>query len=420
MTRLFLLLAALPLWAADPAQVALSARAQADYERIERALHPTLSEAAACVQSQAALAVVAAPADLPVVYFRRGYCALAGAWISPNEAGFVDAAAAFERSLAAWEQKPRRRRDPVEPAPAVVSALAAIARLAGGAADDQLPSLDRRLADARHSGACAASMLPETMCRQTLAAAAAWQGWIAVRQRRYALAASLFEPAPAPAWLAWVEGRMAYDGRRYADAVTAFRRAVDGWTAEERQVRRRIPDSLTPPPALAAALVDLAEAHLAAGDAHAALATLEPALRRDPRRAWSLFLRGRAREEAGDPVAAVSDFNLAARAAFAAGEDDRSAGEARFYRGVWSFRRGDVARAEQEFAAALNGGLSAPLSAEATAWRALAAVSTGACGASRDLLESAAAAASPLFPRREARSALAACPAPPARISEVR
>ena len=83
-------------------------------------------------------------------------------------------------------------------------------------------------------------------------------------------------------------------------------------------------------------------------------------------------------------------------------------------------RRADPDAAETEFADAQNAGLPARLAADVTAWRALAAVAAGSCGASREKLESAASLASPFFPKKEARAAVASCGPAPARLSEAR
>ena len=58
---------------------------------------------------------------------------------------------------------------------------------------------------------------------------------------------------------------------------------------------------------------------------------------------------------------------------------------------------------------ALNFAIAAPLRADAVAWRRLSAVAGGSCDAGRRYLEEALPAASPYFPRQEARDAMAAC-----------
>jgi hypothetical protein len=75
------------------------------------------------------------------------------------------------------------------------------------------------------------------------------------------------------------------------------------------------------------------------------------------------------------------------------------------------YRRQDFAHAEEEFSSALNFEMTAALRPDARAWRHLAGVAGGSCGAARDSLSHALAAVSPFFPRDEARSRASACDA---------
>jgi hypothetical protein len=130
----------------------------------------------------------------------------------------------------------------------------------------------------------------------------------------------------------------------------------------------------------------------------------------DPSNARAIYLRGRARELAGQADAALADYNLASRTAFA-NATDLASGEAHLYRGILLLRRKDPARAEDEFSSALNFAIPAKMRADAEAWRHMAAVKSGSCTASRGLLEESLARVSPYFPKSEARAALAACSA---------
>jgi tetratricopeptide (TPR) repeat protein len=156
-------------------------------------------------------------------------------------------------------------------------------------------------------------------------------------------------------------------------------------------------------------LLDLGAAQLLAGNVKQAESTLDAALKADPASARAFYLRGRARELSGRLTDALSDYNLAARAAFAASEDLAS-GEAHLYRGILLFRRRDYARAEDEFASALNFSIAQSLRPDAEAWRYLAAVSSGSCGMVRQSLERSLSTVSPFFPKGEARATAAACP----------
>jgi tetratricopeptide (TPR) repeat protein len=145
-----------------------------------------------------------------------------------------------------------------------------------------------------------------------------------------------------------------------------------------------------------------------AGDLPGAISTLDASLQAEPANAHALFLRARAKELSGQKDAALTDYNMASRTAFAAAQDLAS-GEAHLYRGIVLFRRKDFARAEEEFASALNFVMTDALLPDARAWRHLSAVAAGSCGPARQSLSAALSTVSPFFPRDEARSMAAAC-----------
>jgi hypothetical protein len=88
---------------------------------------------------------------------------------------------------------------------------------------------------------------------------------------------------------------------------------------------------------------------------------------------------------------------------------DLASGEAHLYHGIVLYRRQDFARAEEEFASALNFKMTGALRPDASAWRDLAVVAGGACGAARESLTLALTTVSPFFPRDEARARASAC-----------
>jgi hypothetical protein len=67
------------------------------------------------------------------------------------------------------------------------------------------------------------------------------------------------------------------------------------------------------------------------------------------------------------------------------------------------------AKAEHEFASALNFDSGDVLQADVRAWRHMAAVASGACQSSARQLEESLTSVSVVFPREEAQSVLAAC-----------
>ena len=410
MCRLTLFLAAGALFAGDERQ-ALLLRAQADFERVYLSATPRLAETQACMLSQAALLPVSAPGELARLHFRRGYCTLTGALITREPGAFADAARAFDQAATAWAAPPKAGTAAPQPVPSALHLLSAIAVLEGGAGAEALPDLDRKLA-AAGQGTCASDLMPVRLCQDLPGVARQWRGWIAVRHSRLDEASRYFDSAMSPGWTAWVRGQLAFDRRDYTAAAGDFQTAVEDWYAREAAPATAIPAGLAPRPDMASALVDLGGAQLLAGDPRASIRTLDAAQRRDASAAWPVFLRARAREAAGEKDASLADYNLASRTAFAeAGE--KAAGEAHLYRGVWLFRRHDTARAEAEFASALNFAVGPHLRPDAIAWRNLAAVAAGSCGASRENLEKALPLVSPFFPKEEALADLAsACPTP--------
>jgi tetratricopeptide (TPR) repeat protein len=231
---------------------------------------------------------------------------------------------------------------------------------------------------------------------------------MAIRADRLDEAISELSAAAATGWLDWAQGRRAYEAGGYAQAATRFSAAIQIWKAVWNGAGPSFVRRLGPPPDLPPALADLGGAQLLAGNAAAAIVSLDASLKLDPASARGFYLRARARELAGRPDTALADYNLAARAAFASARDLAS-GEAHLYRGILFFRRKDYARAEDEFSSALNFSIAPSLRPDAEAWRHLAAVAGGSCAAARQNLERAIPAASPFFPKEEARAIASAC-----------
>jgi tetratricopeptide (TPR) repeat protein len=395
----------LALHAADDVQLALSLRAQTDFDRVALAAAPPLWDATACIQSEAAVVPVAPPEDLPVVHFRKGYCTLATAGITRDPAAWRDAAAEFDRTIEAWPARAAvlaRRRQPAEPVSSGVLVLAEIARLQ---TKDMAPD-GAALGAAVDAHACPAGVMAPQLCEEAIAIGRQWRGWLALRSEDLAAAARDF--AATPGWSAWVAGRQAFRRARYAEAAAEDQRAVVEWSAARREERLPVLARIAPSADLSAAYAELGGAELLAGNPSAAISSLTQAVKERSSNARALYLRARAEEAAGRADAAESDYNLASRTALA-NATDLASGEAHLYRGILLYRQKHFAAAEDEFSSALNFEIGAPLRADAGAWRRLAAVVSGACEASRAALEQALPAVSPFFPKEEARSAMAAC-----------
>src|SRR6266542_2302593 len=103
-----LLCFAAAVFAADENLVALALRAQTDFDRVEISYKPTLAETMACVQSQATVLPVTRPQELSLIYYRKGYCELAGAAITDSRSGYKDAAHDFDKAIETWPERTKR------------------------------------------------------------------------------------------------------------------------------------------------------------------------------------------------------------------------------------------------------------------------------------------------------------------------
>jgi tetratricopeptide (TPR) repeat protein len=371
---LFLSLAP-PLFASDQPHLTLLRDAQAAFDRVTRAESPSLTDASACVQSQAVMLSVALPAEEPELHYRKGYCQLAVAAVTRAPSTFTDAAAELDRSGAFM--------------------LAWIGRRAGQVTSQ--PTWNR----------------PDTCpksCEPLIPAAHLWLGWLALANGNLDAAAAQFGIAPDSGWPAYVAGMKAFQAGRYAEAAARYRETLDIRTRDQRAPRPPLVLRLSPPADIPQLLAQLGGAQLLSGDPKSAVATLDLALETPSPAARAYFLRARAKELAGQPEPALADYNLASRTAFA-NATDLASGEAHLYRGILLYRRQDYARAEEEFASALNFEIPPALRPDASAWRHLSAVASGFCDASRQYLELSLPTVSPYFPKAEAQALAAGCAA---------
>ena len=364
--------------------MALSQKAQADFDRVRMATVPQLGDTLACQQSQAALLSTALPAEAPQVRLRKGYCALIQSSITRQPGDFQAAA----RDLDA----------------AGMPVLAAVARLKAGA---DRTATGTALEKALQTQSCPGGWVTPADCQAFQQVGRQWLGWIALQENRLDEAARYLTTG---AWSDWIIGREDFQQHNYTQAAARYQSAIEDWQRLAAEPAPLLADRLAPRADLGAALADLGGAELLAGKPAAAIAALDRSVRIEPRLAWAYYLRARAKDSAGQQEAALADYNMASRTAFASGGETTS-GEAHLYRGVLLYQRKDYARAENEFASALNFDIPGKLRPDAEAWLHLAAVASGGCSASRAELQRSLASASPFFPAGEARGRIAACAA---------
>jgi tetratricopeptide (TPR) repeat protein len=244
-------------------------------------------------------------------------------------------------------------------------------------------------------------------CQPLIPVAHLWLAWLTLNTGNLDGASAQFSPQPGSGWPAYVAAAKACRSGRYAEAAARYRETLEVWTRLQNEFNPSLTLRLAPPRDVPQLLAELGGAQILAGDPAAAVATLDRAVKTAPK-ARTYFLRARARELAGQLEAALADYNLASRAAFA-DATGLASGEAHLYRGILLYRRRDYVRAEQEFSSALNFEVPPALWPDASAWRHLAAVASGSCGASRQYLEQSLPAVSPYFPKAEAEAVAAGC-----------
>lgn len=386
--------------AADDTALALALRAQTDFDRVELSPAPALPDTLACVQSEAMVLPVARPSELSLIYYRKGYCELLEAAVTRARTAYRDAARDLEKAEEAWPQ--RAKRGTV--VPPVASGLRVLADAAHLLADGNTdPRVTHDLEDAVSHEECAAADMPATKCQVLVGIGKLWLGWAAMREGRLSDAARWMAGFGDTGWPSLVAGRQAMTARQFPLATAAFRLAVDKF---KHRPASGLAGALGPHPDLGDLYFRLGSAEYGAKDYPAAIATFDEVAKRQPENARAIFLRGRAREMEGE--SGLNDFDLASRAAFANVNIPGAGGQAHFYRGVALYRRKDYARAEQEFSSALNFD-AGPAKEDAAAWRHMAAVAAGACGASAALLGHSLGEVSDYFPRAEAETLLRTC-----------
>lgn len=404
--------AGMVLHAADPQQVALVFRAQSDFDRVERAAGPDLPDATRCQQSQAALLPVAQPSEIAAVHFRKGYCTLTEALVTHRREDFREAADEFEKAIQAWPEHAAassRKSGVVSAVPSGMRVLASVARLKAEPDAPGMAQAEQQLSNAVDPAVCTEGLLRSDECQELIQTGKTWLGWIDLKRDDLFQARALLGSLPDSGWRRWADGESAFHYRSFAEAAGDYGQAIEWWRKAQANPPTSLAARLLPQPDMAKALRDWGGAQLLSGDESTAIHTLDAAVKASADPARALYLRARAEELAGRKEAVLADLSLASRTAFADAQNLAS-GEAHLYRGMLLYRRQQYSQAEGEFASALNFEIPAALRSDAVAWRHLASVAGGSCGASRHLLEESLAAVSPYFPKDEARQVASHCP----------
>jgi len=336
---------------------------------------------------------------------------LAAAAMAQDSAQFADAALSFEQAIETWPARAAaasKQKLPAPPVPSALRVFATVSRMEQDAAAGPFDAQAAQLASAVDHPACESVVMAPDSCQAAIQLGNLWLGWIAWQAGDSEAAVRRFSASWPSGWPRWVEGQQAFRAADYQKAALRYGAATDLWRKAASDQDLSVVQRLSPRPNMAANLTGYGEAQLLSGNAPAAVETLDAAVKADQSKARPIYLRARAKEAAGRNDAALADYNLASRTAFAAAAG-RSSGEAHLYQGILLYQRKDWSRAEDEFTDALNFDIPTAMKSDATAWRHLAAVAGGSCGASRQYLEQSLGAVSPDFPKDNARLALAAC-----------
>ena len=406
-------LAAIAAHAADDRSLALMAGAQANFKLILADPSPSMSRASQCAQSQAMAASVAPPEQMGQLLFQKAYCEMAGASASANRAAFDEAAETFDTAIADAQAASAKQKipTPVSPTWSILAAVSRIeaASMEGNKADNHAVAESQQQAltlgvdaDTGRDSFCQSDAAMMDLCRGIRQLGSEWLGWIALGHDDLVVAQRRFANGGVPQWNNWIMGLQSFRRGDYAGAASREGSAIAQWrSGKESPLWER----LAPRPEWSTALAEWGGSQFAAGNPGGAMAALDEALKADPTDARAHYIRALVEEAKGRGDAALEDFDAASRASLARG----NSGEAHFYRGIVLFRRKEFVRAENEFADALSGGADTSWTVDARAWRHLAAVARGACGASREYLDKALPQATPFFPKEEARKMAAAC-----------
>src|ERR1039457_6942581 len=247
-------------------------------------------EAAGRTGKAAALAV-SPPEERALLYYRKGYCAFAGATATWDPRQFLAAVTEFDKAIEAWPERTRKsaKHAAPPPVPAALRVFAAIVRLhaASGAVAD---GARQEIAAALELPSCNSYLMPAAFCAQLLSAGSQWLGWFALLGSQSDEAPRHFAGPPDSGWSAWAQGRHDFDNARYAAAARQYANAIDRWKQIWQGEGPTFLQALGPRPQYASALADWGGARLLAGDLPGAILTLDASLQADSASPHALFL----------------------------------------------------------------------------------------------------------------------------------
>jgi tetratricopeptide (TPR) repeat protein len=299
------------------------------------------------------------------------------------------------------------------PAPGGLKALAAIARLEQGRMADSYPDLGRELsALAAEPGCFDSPAMSKAFCTALIDTGRTWLGWLAYHKNDFAAAVSALEPlthGPAGSpWATWVQGRLAQQQNRIAEAVALYEKTLAAWTAVAASPNPDVVALLGPKLDTSAVHYQLGLADYTRQKYESAISHFDASLKARPRNSYAIFLRGRSKDALHLNVAAMNDYALATQTARGENDSTWNIAQAHYYRGLLLYQAKNYPGADGEFSLALAGRLGEIGRPDATAWKAMAAAAGGGCK-SIEQLETAAGAASSQFPKAAATAMVFDC-----------
>jgi hypothetical protein len=385
----------------------LRIKAKFDFDKVDATPIPDVAATRACVQSNAAALPVTKAEERYLIYYRRGYCELFGALADGASEEFQAAAKDFLEALLNWPKKA------ATPAPGGLKALVSIAHLEQGRLADSYPDLGRELSTLVAEPGCFDSpVMSKAFCTALIDTARTWLGWLAYRQNDFAAAVSALEPlthgTAVNPWATWVEGRLAQQQNRIAEAVALYEKTLAAWAAVAASPNPDVVALLGPKLDTGAVHYQFGLAEYTRQKYESAISHFDASLKVRPRNSYAIFLRARSKDALHLNGPAMDDYALATQTARGESDSSWNVAQAHYYRGLLLYQAKNYPGADGEFSLALAGRLGEIGRPDAAAWKAMAAAAGGGCK-SIEQLESAAGAASSQFPKAAATAMVFDC-----------
>jgi tetratricopeptide (TPR) repeat protein len=382
-------------------------QAKADFDKVDAAPIPDIVSTQACVQSNAAALLVTRAEERYLVYYRKGYCELFRALIDGAADSFQDAARDFTEAIAAWPKKA------ATPPPGGLRALVAISHLENGRLANSYPDLGRDLGAVVDDPGCLTTpLMARVFCTAVIDTARTWLGWLAYNKNDLTEAAKVLEPmthgTPVSPWALWIQGRLAQQQGRVADAVALYEKALAAWSAAAETGAPDVVSLLGPKLDTGAVHYQLALAYYSRQTSDLAITHFDAGLKAHPKNSYAIFLRGRSKEALHLNGPAMDDYALATQTARAENDSSWNVAQAHYYRGLLLYQAKDYPAAEGEFTLAMSGRLGDIGKPDVSAWKIMSTVAGSGCKSS-DALDAAIQAASDKFPKGQANALVFDC-----------